>query len=276
MAQAQELIFAIPKQTSAQENINVGLVPRLTSPFNLFLNLKQLIDPDSRFIYFFIYSMGKQKVILWGVYDKQDQSFHIDSACRYMTRQLSPITMQWIKSGYTYIGNSVVNRPLEILSKMVEGKASLGILNVEGPRMDYQEYIQKKYLLAMLKGNISDQEYLDKYQVFPKLPEDDYELAEYADDLERELKKYEKGINRSDITYRFERSIKETLEKIISRFEDTVSKGDISSERFEAALQECPDLKECNRDINESCSVYFYGNAELDLLYPEDTRVDLT
>lgn len=287
----QSLVYALPERETAQKNVNIGIIQPLESPFNLFLNLHQLVDPDKRFVYFFIYSIGARKVILWGVYDKHGQDFHIDNACRYRTDQLYGATMHWIKLGYNYVGNTVLNRPEALISKyskegmsleeyqqkrglISQGEgplAGLASRSLDRPKMDYPEYVQKKYLLALLNGEISEEDYLRKYQQLPDLPEDPYELYEYIFDLEKEIKKYEPTINRSDLG-KVDQSLQVVLTKIMNRFNEAVARGTISTKEFESILQQCPYIQECNKSLTESCSVYFYGQPEYGLLYPEDVQ----
>lgn len=179
----QDLIFAtIEDPLTRQITENIGIVQPLESPFNLFLNLNQLTDPYQETVDFFIYSIGAQKIILWGQYNKTTEEFRIDDSCRYKGPQLYEITMHWIKNGYTYVGNTVRNRPQEIISKELAGE-----------RMSSDEYIRKRYLLAYLQGEVSEEDYLRRFGQLPLLPEDDYLLLDYMADLESELKEYEKA-----------------------------------------------------------------------------------
>jgi hypothetical protein len=262
-----QLIFAVPDpitEAGYQDEIdltNVGIVQPLDNPFNIFLNLKQLIEPDDRFVYFFIYSMGKRKIILWGVYDKQLQTFNIDEACRYNPEQLYMTTMNWIKRGYKYIGNTVVNRPLVLMSKYLDE-----------PRMTHDEYSQKKYLLGYLDGKVSLELYENKYGPIEKdLPEEDYEILDFKDELELELKDYEKDINLIDVTIKgLDNHLLITINKIMKRFHDAVALGKINTDYYEKMLQKCPSYDKCTESIDESCGLYFYGNRDYGMLYKDD------
>lgn len=179
----QSLIYAtVEDPTTQQRSENVGLVQPLESPFNLFLNLNQLRDPYTENVSFFIYSIGARKIIMWGVWNKSTEQFTIDSGCRYRGPQLYGITMYWIKNGYSYVGNTVRNRPQEIVSEQLHG-----------PRVQNEEYIRKRYLLAYLLGEIDEYQYSNKFGQLPPLPDDDYDRLELATDLQVELKKYERG-----------------------------------------------------------------------------------
>ena len=83
--------------------INIGVVTPLTSPYNLFLNVKQISDPESELVYFYVYSFGKKKVILWGVYVKNTEEFIIEGGCKYAVKNLNKYLKEWKKRDYSYI-----------------------------------------------------------------------------------------------------------------------------------------------------------------------------
>ena len=112
--QVQETISKktdLDKNLKTQDDLDlfVGLKSGLDDPFNLFLRVSDLTN-NSSLIYFYAYSLGKKKVAIWGVYDKNNSEFLIDSACKYSPNDLLQIVNTWKKNDYSYFLNSVRNR----------------------------------------------------------------------------------------------------------------------------------------------------------------------
>jgi len=87
----------------------VGLRSPLNSPYNIFLRLKDL-ENDSDIIYFYAYSMGTQKVILWGIYEKSSDEFLIDNSCQYNPNDLKYILDTWRNNEYNFFFTAMRNR----------------------------------------------------------------------------------------------------------------------------------------------------------------------
>lgn len=266
--QIQELVFALPESQNSQiyDDISVGIIQHLENPYNLFLRLGQLLDASERFVYFFIYSMGMRRIVLWGAYDKRDESFNIESGCRYSPNQLYKTTMYWKNNGYSYIGNTVRDRPHEIIGRELGQK-----------RMDDAQYKQKKYLIGYLDGKITQRTYEKIYgPITNYLPEDDYDLYDFQLDLEQELADYEENINSKDITITgLEREIIQLLKNIMEQFHDAVARGDINTAEYEQMLDDCPNYQKCRDSVDDSCAFYYYGDKEIGMLYKDDLGDEL-
>lgn len=248
--QMQTLIFAEPLQ--AQEELRVGLVQPLNSPYNLFVNVEDLLAPNTLEIRFYIYSIGAQRNILWGVYYKDSGLFEIDAGCQYVPRELYEITRNWIRSGYEYVGNSVTDRPNQIINQYLDK-----------PQNTYNDYTKMKYLHAYLTNAISDQDYLSMYESLPQdIPDDPNAYIEYLLDLEEKITKYEASINRTDLNrqllQKLSGSLRKSLVEITQNFAHAVERGDYSM------LSRCPTQKECfEGQWNASCRIYYeidYGD----------------
>lgn len=87
----------------------VGLYSPLNSPYNIFLRLKD-IENNNDIIYFYAYSMGKEKAIIWGLYDKNNNEFLIDNSCQYHPNQLKEIIDTWKLNKYDYFFTAMRNR----------------------------------------------------------------------------------------------------------------------------------------------------------------------
>lgn len=326
----QQLIYATREDPlTRQVTENVGLMQPLESPYNLFLNLEQLFSPLTRQVYFFIYSFGARKIILWGTYDKSTHEFRVDSACRYRGAQLEEITRYWTQHGYTHIGNITVDRITDAMLNYIEGKQIQATdyiqkryllaylkediseeeyrlrygdlpplpedwydrleytVNLEGEllnyehlnpqaysltsgepfsafarsqRISYSEYVQRKYLLAYLRGRISEADYEERYGSLPKLPHD---LMQYIEALEEELHKYEQTINRVDLSPNLPRNLRGEVIFITNLFKEAVGRGAINTPEYEASLDYCPTLEDCELAPYGECNVYFHAEPEV-------------
>lgn len=247
-------------QQNIDDQLNIGIIRTITSPFNLFLNFEHLIDYKKRYVYFFAYSMGARKVTLWGVFDKKSDNFIVDHGCRYRGSQLYEITNKWSKNGYKYVSNIVVDRITSTIGKYLDVSS-----------WDEDQYKQHKHILRYLRGDLSEdimeEKYgLDfKYELFP--PEldlnDDLAVMEYQSELEIAIKQYELGINRKDYSgfvRGLERPIIKLVETITNKFDIQIQDKKYSEESYEQLLEYCPDIDMCiGQSDGGKCSVWSYG-----------------
>ena len=90
-------------------DIFVGLHSPLDSPYNIFLRLKDIETSNSN-IYFYGYSLGKQRVIVWGIYDRSTNQFLIDNACKYNPNDLKTIIDTWSQHKYNFFFTAMRDR----------------------------------------------------------------------------------------------------------------------------------------------------------------------
>jgi len=255
------LSFAkLNKQVNTEEQINIGIIRPLQSPFNLFLNFEQLINPDARYIYYFVHTLGQKRIVMWGVYDKSDKMFIIESGCRFNPNQLLEMTNKWKENGYKYTSNSVYDQITPTLSKY---------LDVE--MWTYDEYVDNKRFLRYLTGELSHDEMAAKYgedffyHFMPTKVDytDEFELQEFILNLQMEVQKYEKLINRTDISDNVLAAIsgpvKSLLLELTSRFDRQIQDNKLSESSYESILNACPTLKACKSGNGEECEVYSFG-----------------
>jgi len=252
----QELVLlplhAKQKEENVEEELNV--VYPLVNPYNLFLNLSELLDPDLNHVYFFAYILGKERVVMWGVYDKETQDFYIEGTCRYRTGQLYAMTKVWKAQGQVYVANAVKNRINERLNHYMQGK----------PVMSYEQYLKKKFILGYLDGKISLHELENKYPgawkefnlIHPLSPNYELDLDELRDELQNEIDKYQKTINRLDVSNALNANVSQIVAKITQRFKEKVEREDRA---ITSTSNPCPDWKEC-QEAKEGCEVYYYGS----------------
>jgi len=259
----QALIYSIPNRE--QQNLSISIVKPLNFPYNLFLNLEELSDPNLRFVYFFVYVIGEKKIVLWGVYDKVDDKFYVDGLCRYVPSQLNMIVQRWKAHHQTYVANTVKDRPTEIINR------ELGY-----ERTPYSEYVKNKYLLAYLDNKISREELENRYPglydefitkfedqtgLIPGLSEDyDVVLDDYIEDFRDSILNYENTINRTDLnSYTLQNIDPELYNKIVritKHFYDAIKTGMYES----ISISPCPQIEDCDPNTYESgCELYFYG-----------------
>jgi hypothetical protein len=86
-----------------------GVIAPLSSPFNIFLRLRDIQDQNS-LVYFYVYALGQNRTVLWGVYDVASDEFLIDQSCQYDANDLLFMSKTWQKNDYKYYGNTVQNR----------------------------------------------------------------------------------------------------------------------------------------------------------------------
>ncbi len=152
------------QKNSDELDLFAGVHTGLDDPYNVFLRVKD-ITAGNPLIYFYGYSMGKKKVVMWGVYDVHNNTFLIDAACRYNPNNLKQMLDVWKANRYQYSFNSVRNR---IDSRIREhylaghfGQAHVkNLLNLFQRFKDYllvklvkEGYVNRAELLTINKGN---------------------------------------------------------------------------------------------------------------------------
>ncbi len=94
-------------QDQDQLDLFVGLKSPLNDPFNIFLRVK---DIESNDIYFYAYSLGKKKVVIWGLFDRNTNEFLIDEVCKYSPNDLKSMIDTWQNHKFKFFFSSVRNR----------------------------------------------------------------------------------------------------------------------------------------------------------------------
>jgi len=124
----QQQIFQIAKpikettsndQEKDQIDLFIGVKSPLNDPFNVFFRLRDINDPSSTLIYFYIYSMGKSKAIIWGVYNVLDNTFLIDASCKYDLAQLNEALRSWKTNDYVVVSSEVRNRSVSRIAQYI-------------------------------------------------------------------------------------------------------------------------------------------------------------
>lgn len=152
---AQDIMFATPIDALEQDettDLMVGIIRPLTSPYNLFINYDNITDNKERYVYFFVYVFGKNKIILWGLYDKITETFSIDGGCKYEVAQLQTMINHWKSKNINYVGNSVVDRISERMKLYMKAP----------PKMSPEEYEKLKNIHDYFVGQIDFDEFSAK------------------------------------------------------------------------------------------------------------------
>lgn len=104
--------LASQKEKDDLDNLDlfIGLVSPINDPFNVFFRLSDIQNSDSTLIYFYTYSLGKAKVILWGVYDVTTNEFLIDSSCKYNVEFLAETIKIWKRNKYDFVASEMRDR----------------------------------------------------------------------------------------------------------------------------------------------------------------------
>lgn len=109
--QVQQMVKKQMRTEQEQDNLDlfVGLHSPLTDPFNIFMRVED-IENDETLIYFYGYSIGKKKIVLWGVYNIESNEFLIDDACRYKPNELKNMIDTWKDNQYQFYFSGVKDR----------------------------------------------------------------------------------------------------------------------------------------------------------------------
>ena len=292
--QKSELVGTRDTTVALTETLDreIGVVGQITDPVNIFFNENDIANADTvDFIYFNVYTLGRKKLVLWGVYDMELDEFHFDNACRYTTPQLMSIVNTWKKNNFMYSSNLVVNR-------IRERFAAYSRAHDEFPDIGtYATYRKLKLLVAYfesvstpLSSRISSQlthkdfemldynfeHWLDTNYQFTYNPNsqmtifDDFpvQFKVYLTHLKQRLTKYETKINRHDVEKTQDDLVHELTDKFYIFFMDS----GYNYTDFVNSLSACPNRQDCQTGQtgqNDHCALYSYGS------YPYIYRNDI-
>jgi hypothetical protein len=167
----------------------VGLKSGLDDPFNVFLRVDDLKN-NKDVIYFYAYSLGKKKAIIWGVFDKVNNEFLVDSACKYQPNDLKQILTNWNKNNYSYYFNTVRNR----ISSRVNQEMIFDDREKETTLFGkFQEYFIAHLIKeGLISSNDSIKNTLSKKETF------DSEYDNILSSISTEMVKYIKNVNKDE------------------------------------------------------------------------------
>jgi hypothetical protein len=259
--QAQVLLNPTLKiQENNLLNEYVDVIVPLDDPQNLFLNLNNIMDPDSKDVYFFSYSMGKRKVVMWGYYNKNSAAFTAEGTCRYNLAQLNAMIKGWRQNNYRPIGYSVKNK----ITKRV-----IKYLGLESDVIKRDTYLIYKYVLAFYDGKVTKEQLMNRFgsnvldtidnearKYFGKPVVNDMDIYSYLEIMQEKVNEYESDLNLTVVEQSIIRSFGQIVQQLSQRFYDFIKTG-----KYLNSESVCPNLKDCD-DGNPLCGCYYYGIKE--------------
>jgi len=259
--QAQVLLNPTLKiQENNLLNEYVDVIVPLDDPQNLFLNLNNIMDPDSKDIYFFSYSMGKRKVVMWGYYNKNSATFTAEGTCRYNLVQLNAMLKVWRQNNYRPIGYSVKNK----ITKRV-----IKYLGLESGVIKRETYLMYKYVLAFYNGKVTKEQLVNRFgrNILDTIDDEvrkysgkpvvnDMDIYSYLDVMQDKVNEYESELNLTVVEQSIVRSFGQIVQQLSQRFYDFIKTG-----KYLNSEAPCPDLEDCDDD-NPLCGSYYYGIKE--------------
>jgi hypothetical protein len=296
--QLQTQILQLPslqKNNLRQEKLEtyLGISHGLSDPFNLFINITD-IEKNRNLIYFFSYSMGVKKVVVWGTYDRLTDKINVESGCRFNSWKYISYINIWKDMNYKLDTTLTENRINSRMNKYSGRSVDPLKINNE---TDLKAW---KYMVAYFDDNISEDDFLflfdrldlsklsynyenynmgkspilDFYDLFNI---DDFiegdELDNIRDRIEDDIRSYEKNkLNIIDNTSSV--TIKDIVMRIAELFIDYISRSDYVGNESVKLLPICPQtISDCYpdelEDENNKCSVFTFGRYSFS---PKDDR----
>jgi hypothetical protein len=270
----------------------LGIAHGFTDPFNLFINMTD-IEENKDLIYFFSYSMGKKKVVVWGVYDKINDHIEIEAGCQFNSWKYVDYINFWKEMNYKIYTTLSKNKFDEKILRYTD--------KIEGKKINNETDLRAwKYMIAYFDRNISEDDFyflfdrlnhdelsyyyehylrgdsplLDFYELFdiPDLS-DEEEVDMIINHIQRQIDDYEKH-KLNYIDDRSPKSIKYIVLRITELFVDYISRSDYVGNEGVKALPLCPQtIQECDIDDLEDerrpCSIFTFGRSAFS---PKDQR----
>lgn len=270
--QRQKLIYAeLYSHDIGTLDIYVGIIIPLDNPINLFVNMGQLENSTSKLIYIFAYSIGRKRIMFWGVFNRSNQQLSIDGECKYSPYQLNGIYHNWTNNNYTYVGNFVQNKIRDFFT--------------EKPLDTFEEYRRKKYILSYFNKETSQEQI--SYRLGSSIIPNFYQQVNtiysvtkndpnYSNYITKLLRIYRQDVIRYELSPNIipSNTKQNTLNLIITKFYDHIKYGQHTSDHHYKLLSQCPNIQECTNVKNylKNCEVFFYGMDDPLYHNPEDGR----
>jgi hypothetical protein len=275
----------LPRQKSDLERVDelesyIGISHGIVDPFNLFINITDITE-GNELIYFFSYSIGKKRVVVWGTYDRYDDTISVESACRFDSWIWTTYPRLWQDLGYKIYTTITKNKFTSRINRFTRKPKAV---NTEA---DYKAW---NYLIAWYRGNINDDDLkllfdrLDKEDLsydYPFYKEGRSPSADFYDlfditDLTEELDVLdivEEAVNKladyeakrlNVIDNSAPENISNTVMHITELFMDYISRSKYVSPTQVASIPLCPrSSDECDEaqleDENNKCALFTYG-----------------
>ncbi len=283
----------------------LGIVQPIDSPLNLFFNLSNLQDPEAKYIYLYIYSIGKKKIAYYGLYNVAEDRFYLDGGCEYRANDLMRTMQTWKQHNYIYGGNLVENRIKSYSDKSVFTREKYlyykHLLNyfAQNPQLSFidtgtteklnvtEVMLQEKYgdtvledfyvtLLPKSKEGISE---LD-IAAFPESKEFYSVLIEQLKKMKVKIAKYEENLNLKDPgKYGMTRDISIVAANLVAKFHQQLlhdmRSGNIKNTLLSKKIKfsKCPSIEKCHTNTEQECRIYFNGSY-LEYLSIHDDRLE--
>lgn len=295
------------KKTSEKKNaeldIYLGIISRIDDPFIVFVRLQDL-NLKHDYIYFFAYSLGLRKIVIWGKYIIATDKFHIQNACQYEVQELINLTRDFKNRLYVYTSNAVTNRIKDTMIKqeadysLYQNKKFGFTINRKEYFHNYDEYIITKYILAYFNRKIDEKQvearlkeikidlesvledfYLDfetEYYEQHKKPIDkndtvkyDILFDEYLSEKQTLVNEYEKHINIDTVDTKI-RVLYPIIKLMSDKFKIYIQHSPYAKRVLSSGLPICPRKNECDSDNNNGsenhlCELYTWGSDEPEL-----------
>jgi hypothetical protein len=265
-------------------DLYLGIGHGLSDPFNLFINVTDILEKRD-LIYFFSYSMGAKKVIVWGTYYVPDDKIEIEAGCRYNSWRYISYANIWKEMDYRIYDVLFKNKFTSLIDKYLDKSVIFNEINNE---TDLKAW---KYMLAYFDDNISEDDFvflfdrlniselsynyehyingesplLDFYDLLgiTDLTEDD-ELVDIIHDVKKSISDYENKLNYIDD--RSPNEIKSIVMRITKLFLDNIMRSKYVGSELIKQLPICPqNLNDCHPDDLEDerneCSIFTYGRV---------------
>src|SRR5579872_962248 len=126
-------------ETTERLDDYIGVIGIQEAPMNLYLRVDDLVNPEVRDIKFFVYTMGKKSIILWGYYDRKRKAFDLEGSCRPMLSQIGNLLRDFREwdfqlASFVYRDQTAV-KDYVLLNEWLEGRER----DLEQTKVDFQE-----------------------------------------------------------------------------------------------------------------------------------------
>jgi hypothetical protein len=189
----------LSQQTRDEFDLFAGISSPINSPFNLFLRLNDLRQEGSSLIYYYAYSLGKSRAIIWGVYNEATKEFLIDSACQYDLQILNLAMAKWKDNKYQIISSETKNNKGRLINLYLifDKMKDLAVKNYEKFRVwyMYNALLKKRLTLDQISEEALKMEVsrlIDDFKINP-----DREFLDEFDDLLIAIQKYNSLITKA-------------------------------------------------------------------------------
>jgi hypothetical protein len=140
------------RKTESLEDYYINITNEISSPVTLFMSKSDFEDKDAKAVHLFSYSIGKERVVTWSAYLRDEKRVVFDGGCKFNTYSFIEYQNDWKRRNFVPISAQFLDRTNNRLFKF------LGARNIINTKEDYKALLLYR---AWFEEKLTNKEFVD-------------------------------------------------------------------------------------------------------------------